>query len=612
MLYFNTMKKILFSIFCSVSGFALVSQQMFFNNGATVQINTGAIVKVNGSAENSNSGLITNDGSFYVSVDGFPASGTITLSNASQTQGNGKYIVDQDWVNNANFTCNTSEVQLTGLGNTQLVTGTQVSTFYDLTLVSANNNTALPNARMTINAFVSDVLNLNDRELETQTNTLYVTNAAPTAITNFTAVATLGDEGFVSSIAPGTLSRETNSNSAYLFPVGSSLGTLRYRPVSITPNASANGTYTVRMVNNDASTDGFNRNLNDGLMCIANDKFYHAINRPVGGVSADIDISFLPTNDGPWSNMSHWRTTTNLWNDMGSTALNAGVYTRMVRPTWLFANPGDPYVLTLLKPEAPAITCPTEVCDNNPTANFSANSSSPGVTYNWIVPTGSSLVSGQGTSSAVVNWNSNGQYIYVESQISVNGQTCTSQDRDSCSVVVNQSPSVVIAGGVDPNNTLTFNFSGNTLPSPAGSYQWTFGDGGTANNQNPTHVYSGPGTYEVIVIASNGSCISVDTALVIVDYNEYLNIPNVFTPDGDGINEELFTDNSGIKEFSIVIYDRWGLKKYEADNVAFRWNGKDLKGQDVSDGTYYYIINATSVMDKKYDVKGHFYIFRKK
>ena len=587
------------------------AQQIFFNNGALVQVNSGAIVKINGGAENSNSGTITNEGLFYVSVDGFAGSGSLTLSNASQTQGSGTYYIDQDWVNNANFTCNSSEVQLTGLGNTQLITGSQVSTFYDLTLSSPNNNTALPNARMTINAFVSDSLSLNDRELETQTNTLFVTNPSTTAITNFIAVAVLGTEGFVSSITPGTLSRETNSTGSYLFPVGSSLGTQRYRPVTITPNAAGNGTYTVRMVNNDPNTDGFNRSQNDGLMCLANDQFYHAITRPNGGISADIDITFRPLADGAWTNMSHWRNINTNWNDMGNTTVNAGVYSRMVRPTWLFANPGDPYVLTVLRPEAPTLTCPDEVCDNNPTANFSANSPSPGVSYNWIVPTGSSLVSGQGSSNAVINWNSNGQYVYVESQFSVNGQTCTSEQRDSCTVVVNQTPTVVIAGGVEPTNTLTFNFTDNSTPS-ASNWLWTFGDGSTSTQQNPTHTYAAPGTYEVILVASNGACSSVDTTLVIVDYNEFLNIPNVFTPDGDGINEELFADNSGMKELSILIYDRWGLKKFESNDPAFRWNGKDMDGQDVTDGTYFYIINATSVMQKKYEVKGHFYVFRRK
>ena len=587
------------------------SQQIFFNNGALVQINPGAIVKVNGGAENSNSGTLTNQGLFYVSNDGFAGSGTYTMNNASQSQGDGDYIIDQDWVNNANFTCNSSEVRLTGNAAIQLITGSQVTTFFDLTLESPNNNTTLPNARMTINSFVSDVLNLNDRELETQTNTLFVTNPSTAAITNFTAVATLGTEGFVSSISPGTLSRETNSNSSYLFPVGSSLGIARYRPVSITPNVTGNATYTVRMVNNDPNTDNFNRNQNDGLMCLANDKFYHAINRSNGIISADIDLSFLPISDGAWTNMSHWRTNNNIWNDMGTTSINAGVYSRMVRPTWLFANPGDPYVLTVLKPESPVMTCPSEVCDNNPTANFSANSATPGVSYNWIVPSGSTLVSGQGSSNAIVNWNSNGQFIYVQSQFTINGQTCASENRDSCSVIVNQTPSAVIAGGVDPTNTLTFNFNDNSIPTPS-TWLWSFGDGSTSSQQNPSHTYLAPGTYEVVLVSSNGSCSSVDTTFVIIDYNEFFNVPNVFTPDEDGINEELFIDNSGIKEFSILIYDRWGLKKYESTDPYFRWNGKGLDGQAVSDGTYYYIINATSVMQKKYDVKGHFYVFRRK
>ncbi|MFL5753176.1 MAG: gliding motility-associated C-terminal domain-containing protein [Bacteroidia bacterium] len=580
--------------------------QVFYNNGATVFMDYGSIVQANGGAENSNSGQLTNHGDFHISSNGAP--GNLTLSNSAVTQGNGKYFVELDFINNASFTQDNSEVIMNSTSANQQITGTQSTVFHKLSLPSAGTP-GLPVCSLTLNASADSLVSLTDRELSTGVNTFFVLSPDPSIVTNTTIP---NSEGFVSSLAPGTLSRQTNTTSSYVFPVGSSVVLKRYRPVDITPNAAAASEYTVRFVNHDPDLDSYLRTTNDGIPCVVNDTFYHAILRPNGATPADIKLYYIASTDGNWTNMSHWRTTNTMWNDM-STANSgtSGLFSTLVRPSWLFANPGDPYVMTVIKPGTPTITCPGNVCSNNPLTTFSANSSTTGVNYNWTAPGGSTILNGQGTGAVNVNWNSPGQFIYVNASLTVNGTTCTSLFSDSCSVALTAAPNTNLTASANPLNELDYSFVDGTTPS-ATSWNWIFGDGSTSTQQNPGHLYGSPGVYTVYLSSSVNGCTDIDSMQVTVDYNETIVIPNVFTPDGDGINDELFITYKGIKEFNLLIYNRWGQKMYTAEGPNFHWDGKDPSGQYVTDGTYFYIITAKSYADKDYDLRGSLYVFKKK
>jgi len=590
----------------TTSGFS----QIFFNNGAVVQINTGAIVQVNGGAENANSGQMVNNGDMFITNLTIPASlsGDLTLSSLSTASGDGKYYVENNFVNNATFNQGLSEVVMNSKAANQLITGSVVTTFHDLTLPS-NASPGNPVVTMTLDANVDDILSLTDRELATNVNIMSVTNPAVAAVTNTT---TFGSEGFVSSLAPGTLSRVTNSTSTYVYPVGSSLVTKRYRPIEITPSAPVATTYVVRMANNDANVDGFNRATNDGVMCQANPLFFHAINRTNGATPADIKMYYVNSTDGTWSNMSHWRTTNSMWNDMAIiTPAVAGGFSTLVRSGWLFANPGDPYIMTVMSPAQPSIVCPAAICSNEPNTTFSANSIDPTTTtYTWTAPSGSTITSGQNTSTVNVNWASTaGQYILV---YAMNSQGCRSSLADSCTVNVNTAPTAAFSSNVNTNNALNYSFSDLSIPTPP-SQAWTFGDGGTGIGVNQNYTYTTPGSYNVILIITdaNGCRDTVSTSIV-VDYEEGLLIPNVFTPNGDGINDEFFVTHKGFKDFALTIFNRWGQKLYTTEAASFRWDGRDPSGERVTDGTYFYVLTGTSLGGKEYDVHGSFYVFLKK
>ncbi|SMO57156.1 gliding motility-associated C-terminal domain-containing protein [Saccharicrinis carchari] len=71
----------------------------------------------------------------------------------------------------------------------------------------------------------------------------------------------------------------------------------------------------------------------------------------------------------------------------------------------------------------------------------------------------------------------------------------------------------------------------------------------------------------------------------------YLGIPNVFTPDGDGINDEFMAVYSSIKEFKLIVFNRWGRKVFQTTDPGEAWDGK-IGGKDAAEGVYFYVVTA--------------------
>jgi len=357
-----------------------------------------------------------------------------------------------------------------------------------------------------------------------------------------------------------------------------------------TSPTATNDEYTVRFINNDPNVDGYIRTTNDGLICNANPVFYHAILRPNGVDSADVTIYYISANDGPWDGIDHWRTTNNMWNDMQVTNhANTGVFDTRTRQAWKFATPGDPYVLTEQRPASPIITCPT-FCENTSNNLFTVTGSS--APYTWTVPGNGSIVSGQGTDSLFVDWTTGTAPVSVVA-VSPTDPTCFSTPA-SCSPTVNLAPNAAFvtdtSAGSGPWSNI-WTFDDQTVGGT--SWSWNFGDGNSSTQQNPTNNYGASGTYTVILTVTNAAGCT-DTAQSIVTVLEGILIPNVFSPNGDGTNDEFYIPNSGLKEYSIEIYDRWGVKIFESTAPSIHWDGRSTSGMACTDGTYYYILHAVS------------------
>lgn len=574
----------------------LTQAQILTTNAATVSISPGAIVWVNGGMNVANTSVLSNNGTLSITKNStLPVAGTFHMQSNSNVSGNGIYNVEQDWINSAVFNAGTSKVSL--MGNTQqFITSNNgtMTTFHNLELLGTGTGVNRKKTLQAVNARTgtAGTLQINDRELETQGQTFFVQNTSPGAVTNNT---TPGSEGFVSSVSPGMLSRETNSSSSYVFPTGSSAGTLRYRPVELTPADANANTYVARLNNTDASTQSFDRNLTDGIPCDLNALYFHSINRVAGTSSTDVRLFYIAASDGSWSGMAQWQTTNTLWNDMNASgAGTSGIFATRTRTGWNFAKPGDPYILSNIRPAPPVLNCPA-LCENSSNNNFSLTGT--GSSYQWTFPSNGTITGGQGTSSVTANWSTG---VGTVSVIAVGPGGCNSLPA-TCAPTIVPPPTVQFTYIDDLNNV---GFVDQT--NGGAQWNWSFGDGGTSTAQNPSHTYPGSGTYTVEVTVTNSTGCSSTSSQVIEILGDIV-IPNVISPNGDGINDLFTIQSSGLKKYDLVIMNRWGLKVFGSTNAKDHWDGK-INGNPAADGVYFYILNASST-NKDFKFQGYLTVF---
>ena len=79
-----------------------------------------------------------------------------------------------------------------------------------------------------------------------------------------------------------------------------------------------------------------------------------------------------------------------------------------------------------------------------------------------------------------------------------------------------------------------------------------------------------------------------DVSVSICD--EILNVPNIFTPNGDHMNDFFHVENIGYLKFTCKLYNRWGTVVSEFDEQSNGWNGQNSDGQECPDGVYFYVI----------------------
>jgi gliding motility-associated-like protein len=169
--------------------------------------------------------------------------------------------------------------------------------------------------------------------------------------------------------------------------------------------------------------------------------------------------------------------------------------------------------------------------------------------------------------------------------------------------------------GFAPLNVTMTNNSSTSLSTGSIISLWSYGNGAsqtTSANISTSATYTAPGTYTVMLLVNKGVCVDTMYKIINVEIPSALNIPNVFTPNGDGSNDVFFLKTAGLGEIHALIYDRWGNRIYEVTsntgNIA--WDGKSIDGKDCADGTYFYIITAKGKDAKEYSQTGNVSLYR--
>jgi gliding motility-associated-like protein len=98
------------------------------------------------------------------------------------------------------------------------------------------------------------------------------------------------------------------------------------------------------------------------------------------------------------------------------------------------------------------------------------------------------------------------------------------------------------------------------------------------------------GTYQVKLIVENevGCSDTVSATVYVYDEFEFI-IPNIFTPNGDRVNDDFKIRACGVYEYEIEIFNRYGLPVFKSHSLNHNWDGR-INGKVASSGVYYYLI----------------------
>ena len=151
-------------------------------------------------------------------------------------------------------------------------------------------------------------------------------------------------------------------------------------------------------------------------------------------------------------------------------------------------------------------------------------------------------------------------------------------------------------------------------------YEWRFTKEGETQpylvryEEETEYTFTEAGSHRIVLYATfiNGN----DTVAYTKDYwqdaqpitiqisESKLEMPNAFSPNGDGINDIYRAKNNYqiIVEFDAYIFNRWGQKIYEWHDPAGGWDGK-FNGKDVKQGVYFVLVKAKGADGRKYNIK---------
>ena len=144
------------------------------------------------------------------------------------------------------------------------------------------------------------------------------------------------------------------------------------------------------------------------------------------------------------------------------------------------------------------------------------------------------------------------------------------------------------------------NYSSNAI-----SYLWDFGDNETSTFWNPSHTYSNTGDYNItLLLVSPHGCLDTVRGVVRVEDSFSFYIPNSFTPNGDGINDEFRGYGVSFKSYLMNIYNRWGELIYSTNDYNKPWDGK-MNSETVQNDVFVYRIVLIGPHDEKHTYVGN-------
>lgn len=192
--------------------------------------------------------------------------------------------------------------------------------------------------------------------------------------------------------------------------------------------------------------------------------------------------------------------------------------------------------------------------------------------------------------------------------LTVTNDTCTNTDQVLVSVQGNSN--AAFSTQLEPRCDGLRAWLFNETPG-AGSFLWDFGNGESSTEQNPQFVFPNgePISITLTVVDGSGCSSSITQNLSTYNFADFvsLELPNVFTPNGDGDND-VFKPNSNVVLgpcASFSVFNRWGSEVFISTGGDIAWSGFTFAGEPAQEGTYFYILEVEGIQ-----MKGHVQLMR--
>ncbi|MES2780541.1 MAG: LamG-like jellyroll fold domain-containing protein [Bacteroidota bacterium] len=173
------------------------------------------------------------------------------------------------------------------------------------------------------------------------------------------------------------------------------------------------------------------------------------------------------------------------------------------------------------------------------------------------------------------------------------------ENSDSVLVNINNPQSLFsLSDTLTQNPPLVVTTTNNSTPSPL-SYQWFVNDSVPVYyvTANPVHTFQFTGRYPVtLTVTDDHGCRDTLTRFVTIDDNTGVFIPNVFTPNSDGLNDvfKVKYDVANTTLLTGTMWNRWGGQIYEFSMPNGNWWNGTAEGIEAATDVYYYIITITN------------------
>ena len=159
----------------------------------------------------------------------------------------------------------------------------------------------------------------------------------------------------------------------------------------------------------------------------------------------------------------------------------------------------------------------------------------------------------------------------------------------------------------------TVNFEDLTVCSDAYNFVWSWVDGTqdySAGTTNFDHMFDVIGLNEIFVTLENEVTLCTDTVGFKIEVQGIPEIYNVFSPNGDGVNDMFGFGEYAMEDMNVEFFNRWGELVYTWDLSYQQWDGRGLDGRDLPEGVYFFVLQSTGLDGRYYEKRGSVTILR--